>query len=84
MGVRVIFECGGCDAKAEGTDRLRQEFRSVSGRSYGFGRAIPANTVEDVTPEGWIAYDPWTYCTYCPECFDSIANPEKEEARDGQ
>ena len=80
VGVRVIFECGGCDAKAEGTDRLRLEFRGVTGRNYGFGRPVAANTVDDVVPEGWVAYDPWTYCTYCPKCYAEVVG--EEEAQD--
>ena len=72
MTVTVKFSCGGCDATAEGTTWLRKEFRSITGRSWGFGRPVPVNTVEDVTPEGWIAYDPYTYCTYCPKCWADI------------
>lgn len=79
MGVKVVFECGGCFATVEGTDRLRREFVSFSGRSYGFGRNVPANTVEDVTPEGWIAYDPYTHCTYCPTCWQSIVDGTCDE-----
>ena len=78
MGVTVEFSCGGCNATAKGTDRLKLHFVSVSGRSYGFGSPRPENTIEDVTPEGWIAYDPYTYMTYCPTCWDSIENREEE------
>jgi len=79
MGVEVTFECGGCFKTAEGTDRLRKEFMSFSGRGYGFGTVGPANTVEDVTPEGWVAYDPWTYCTYCPDCWAKINSDDDME-----
>jgi hypothetical protein len=72
MGVTVLFRCGGCEASAAGTTSLRKEFVSVSGRSWGFGRAVMTNTVEDVTPEGWTAFDPYTYCTYCPKCTREI------------
>ena len=72
MTVTVKFSCGGCDAVAEGTDWLRREFRSISGRSYGLGHVVPANTVEDVTPDGWIAFDSYTYATYCPKCWSEI------------
>lgn len=70
MSVTVTFHCGGCDAVAVGTDSLRREFRSFSGQSHGFGSVVPSNTVEDVTPPGWCAYDPWTYATYCPDCWE--------------
>jgi hypothetical protein len=83
VSVRVVFECGGCDAKADGTDRLRREFRSFSGRSHGVGTAGPANSVEDVTPAGWIAYDPYTYCTYCPKCWAEI-DPDAARMHDEQ
>jgi hypothetical protein len=72
MGVEVLFQCDGCFKGTRGTGRLMREFVSVSGRSYGIGSVRPANTIEDVAPEGWIAYDPYTYCTYCPSCWDEI------------
>jgi len=56
MTVHVVFKCGGCFVEAEGTTYLRREFR----------------TVEDVTPEGWVAFDPYTHCCYCPECWASV------------
>lgn len=87
MGVRVIFECGGCDAVAQSADRLKREFRSITGRSYGIGGPIEANTVEDITPAGWVAFDPYTYCTYCPKCAQEIwpddDQKDDEVQRDG-
>lgn len=79
MGVTVVFSCGGCDATANGTKPIRKEFRSFSGRGYGFGRAVITPLVEDVAPEGWVAFDPYTYCTYCPKCWNEIVNPEDEQ-----
>ena len=75
MSVTVHFRCCGCTATAEGTEPLRREFRSFSGRSYGFGTPVAANDVESVTPDGWIAFDPYTYACYCPECWESILAP---------
>ena len=72
MSVRVMFECDGCDAKAEGTAPLRKRFVSVSGRDHGFGTARWENTPDDVAPEGWVAADPYTYVTYCPKCWHEI------------
>ena len=84
MSVLVRFECSGCDAKADGTKPLRKEFVSVSGRSYGIGSAQWAVRVEDVVPEGWMPFDPYTYCTYCPKCWRGIERtPEPGEPRDG-
>ena len=70
--IRVLFSCGGCDAEAVGTSPLRRKFVSITGRSHGIGSYQPANTIEDVTPEGWIAYDPYTQWTYCPKCWTEI------------
>ena len=78
MSVTVKFSCDGCDAAAEGTGSMRVEFRSVSGRSWGLGSPVPVNTVRDVTPEGWVAYDPYTYCTYCPTCWAAIEHGDVE------
>lgn len=71
--IEVIFECGGCGAEAKGTEPIRNVFHSLSGKGYGFG-THKQMSVESVTPDGWIAFDPWTQCTYCPECWDSLKN----------
>ena len=76
MSVKVIFECGGCDAKIEGTAPLRARFEPLYGGNLC---AIVKNTAEDVVPEGWVAYDPYTLATYCPECCDLIWPPEEEK-----
>ena len=67
--IEVIFKCGGCDAKARG--HLRREFRSFNGKGWGWGR-YHETTAQEVAPEGWVAFDPYTLCTYCPECWASI------------
>ena len=69
--IRVVFSCGGCDAEAFGTAPLTRRFESVSGRDHGIGRYVPANTVQDVTPPGWVAYD-MIGATYCPTCWTEI------------
>ena len=78
MSVTVHYKCDGCDAEAEGTDRLRVEFRSFSGRSHGIGRVVHVNTVKDVAPKGWVPFDPYTHATYCPECWAGIVGGEGE------
>lgn len=78
MTINVLFECGGCSAKAQGTAPLRREFRSYSGRAYGIGGTVNVNTIEDVTPEGWVAFDPYTYATYCPDCWAQIIAEDDE------
>jgi len=71
MTVQVLFECGGCSATAKGTHWLTREFVSVSGRSYGIG-SYHYSTPQDVAPDGWIAFDPYTGCCYCPSCWSEI------------
>lgn len=68
--VTVLFRCDGCEAQAPGTDRITQEFRSFSGRSWGFGKYHTASVLS-VCPEGWIAFD-LIGATYCPKCAAEI------------
>ena len=67
-----MFKCAGCDAKADGTIPLRKHFVSFSGRDHGYGTSQWKTRVEDVVPEGWIAFDPYTHMTYCPKCWQEI------------
>ena len=30
------------------------------------------DTIQGVAPEGWVAFDPYTHCTYCPKCWAGI------------
>lgn len=87
MSVTLLFSCSGCNAKAEGTGPMRKQFVSLSGRPYGFGSARWMESPDDLAPEGWVAADPYTYMTYCPECWAGIEAPKKEatheEVRDG-
>lgn len=77
MGVQLKLSCGGCDATAAGTGALRKRFRSLNGKGYGFG-SWQLDNPEDLTPEGWVMFDPYTMCTYCPKCWQSIITPEDE------
>jgi hypothetical protein len=81
MSVEVVFSCGGCDATAKGTEPIKKEFRSFSGRNYGLGGYRITPSVEDVAPEGWIAFDPFTLCTYCPACWAEICQAQEERAK---
>lgn len=73
MSVQVTFECDGCFEKAPETKRLSSQFVSVSGRAHGFGSRI-VQGVTELTPDGWIAFDPYTGCCYCPLCWQEIFN----------
>ncbi len=30
------------------------------------------DTIQGVAPQGWVAFDPYTHCTYCPKCWAEI------------
>ena len=83
MSVTVKFSCGECRATVEGTTYLRKGFRSFSGRDYGFGSTVWRTSVEDVVPEGWVAFDPYTHCCYCPECWKGIVEGVAADAIEG-
>ncbi len=71
MGITLTFSCGGCDAFVQGKKAMTRTFHSFSGRSHGFG-TYRIEPIEDLVPDGWIAFDPYTSCTYCPKCWKEI------------
>lgn len=81
MSVTALYECGGCDATARA--RLTSQFVSVSGRPYGFGSRVEQKASE-AAPEGWIAFDPYTGCCYCPACWLSIQDGSVPSAGTGE
>lgn len=78
MSVMLDLSCSGCEAKAR-VGPLRRRTESVF-----FGSAlcrIVTDDPENLTPEGWVMFDPYTYCCYCPACWTAItvgpeANPD--------
>ncbi len=74
--IKLMFQCDGCLAEAEGKSPS-SEFISFSGRSYGFG-SRHESPIRELSPDGWIAFDPYTGCTYCPECWKSIEDSTTE------
>lgn len=72
--VTVTYQCSGCGAMAVAPEQqILREFRSLSGQGHGIGGyVIEPVKIESVAPEGWVAYDPYTMCTYCPACWESI------------
>ncbi len=76
MTVTVKFSCGGCPAEADGTAFLQRRFHAFSGRGHGLGYHS-FDTVMDVVPEGWIAFDPYTGACYCPTCWADIEAPNE-------
>ena len=75
--VKVEYHCGGCDAVAAAPDQtIRREFMSLSGQSHGIGTYHVKPSIDGVVtsaaPEGWMPFDPYTQCTYCPACWALI------------
>lgn len=58
MSVIVKFSCDGCDTQANGTGILTRK----------------AKDPQFVAPKGWIAFDIYTGCCYCPTCWEGIQN----------
>ena len=63
--------CGGCEAEQE-TQPIRKKFKSITGRSWGIGNFEITDIEKLADIEGWILFDPYTQCTYCPDCWKSI------------
>lgn len=77
MSIKVIYKCNGCFVEAS-VDLPGATFDSFNGKGYGFGYIRYPN-VRDHVPDGWIDYDPYTYCTYCPVCVKEIWPEEAKE-----
>lgn len=82
MGIKVVltYECSGCFETTEVTiPRLGSRFHGINGREHGFGQWVNETVdAEAHVPEGWMAFDPYTRCCYCPKCVESIW-PDPEE-----
>lgn len=79
MPVTVKFKCSGCFIETEGTHFLKRQFRSFNETPWGVG-TYHYDSPQDVAPEGWIAFDPYTGCCYCPKCWAEIEayTPDQE------
>ncbi len=80
MSVTVHLSCSWCDATAVGTRPVRGYFESFSGRSHGFGQNH-VESVEEVCPDGWVMFDPWTHACYCAACWAWICRENEEDVR---
>jgi hypothetical protein len=72
--VTVTYACNGCDATVTAPEQvIKREFVSLSGRGHGIGSYVmtPVEIVA-VAPEGWVPFDPFTQCCYCPACWAEI------------
>jgi hypothetical protein len=77
MPTYIKMTCGGCDAEAQVVLPPRT-FVSVSGKSWGLGSYRYPTIAEAVEPTGWTHSDPYTGCTYCPECWKDIEHGERD------
>lgn len=83
MSVKISFECDGCNAESGEAIRIRREHVY---HPVGQMNGIPMSRVErrpfDVqaaAPDGWVASDPYTACTYCPECWAIVESDTPAE-----
>ncbi len=81
MTTKLHMTCDGCHMETTSKKWLSRTFHSVNGKGYGFG-VWEKTTPEDIKPEGWVILDPYTGCTYCPECWAEIER-EPTEAEQG-
>jgi len=56
LAVLVIFKCDGC----------------LDGQIDGTKWLNRKDAIQDIAPKGWIAFDPFTGCCYCPSCWEDI------------
>ena len=70
MSITLNFSCGGCDAAAPSTTFLSRRRRDPK---------TLTTAVQSIAPDGWIAFDPYTSCTYCPKCWAEIEGYEPEQ-----
>ena len=81
MPIEVIYRCGGCFAEAKG--ELVRKFKSFNGKGWGWGRYVESSA-QEAAPTGWVAFDPWTSCTYCPSCWSEISGGDDRPPADSQ
>ena len=73
MSTRIHMKCDGCDATHD-VGPIRKTFDSFNGKGHGFGVVRQPDIDALVEPTGWVWSDPYTYCTYCPQCWAGIVN----------
>lgn len=77
MSVTIELSCDGCDATTQGTTSVKPTSTPVWGGDM-WRRDEP--NIAPAVPAGWVAFDPYTRCTYCPSCWTEIeADPATTE-----
>ena len=74
MSVIVKFQCDGCRVVTEEAPAWRHAKQLAHSLV-----AIPTveaaiNDAAAKVADGWEVYDPWTRCTYCPDCWECITD----------
>ena len=82
MTTHLHLRCGGCFAETH-TAPIRRTFVSFNGLGHGYGRHQEPDIDKAVEPTGWIWSDPYTGCTYCPECWKEIEAAPQESGSSG-
>jgi hypothetical protein len=78
MSVKITLACDGC-FKESGPHMLpHREFKSFDGRGYGFGVWTDPGLRDVPIPAAWVMSDPYTGCTYCPDCWAEITADEEK------
>jgi len=73
------FDCCGC-SKSVTIENIYMQARIES----AFGGQLLSVTIkpkldpEDYTPDGWVAFDPYTKVTYCTDCWNHIMDNDYE------
>lgn len=72
----LTYCCGGCSVEITvDSIRLKSEFSYLGNWRH---KHMPALDIEALAPEGWVASDPYTACTYCPDCWAGIEGEQEE------
>lgn len=79
MSIVATFNCDGCHRFQASKKIPQRRFIGVNGKSHGFGH-WEYDTFEDIAPNDWVAFDPYTGCCYCPECWAGILSGDKIDA----
>lgn len=75
MSTWIRLRCDGCGLATE-VGPINREFVSFNGLGHGYGRWKEPDVDRAVEPSGWIWSDPYTRCTYCPDCWKGIQSGE--------
>jgi hypothetical protein len=78
VSVIVRFECDGCRAVTDEAPAWRHIGQQVGPSMYLVPTVEGAvNAAAAKVAEGWMIYDEWTRCTYCPACWTCIIEHER-------